>query len=121
MVCKLVIVAWLKAYGAVTKPRAPVEQLPHGAAAQHALVSRLLTKYLYQVTPPYHFCYKFSPWKYSGVQTGNPQRVDAEVFSQGKQEEVILEDACMLRSQFIQRLVHNVDKEGKKRRVVGKS
>ena len=56
--CKLVVVAWLIAYGAVTKPRAPVEQLPHGDAARHALVSRLLTKYLYQVTLPYRFLYK---------------------------------------------------------------
>ena len=71
-----------------------MEQLPHGDAARRALVSRLLTKYLYQVTPPYHFCYEFSPWKYSGVQTGNPQQVDAEVFSQGKQE-VVLEEESM--------------------------
>ena len=54
----MVIVAWLIAYGATTKLRAPVEQLPHGDAAQHALVLRLLIKYLYQVTPLYHFCYK---------------------------------------------------------------
>ena len=53
--CKMVIVTWLIAYGATMKLRAPVEQLPHGDAARHALVSRLLTKYLYQVTPPYHF------------------------------------------------------------------
>ena len=53
--CKLVVVAWLIAHGAMTKPRAPVEQLPHGDAARHALVSRLLTKYLYQVTLPYRF------------------------------------------------------------------
>ena len=56
--CKLVIVAWLIAYGAATKPRAPVEQLPHGDATRHALVSRLLTKHLSQVTPPYRFWYK---------------------------------------------------------------
>ena len=80
--CKLVVVAWLIGYGAATKPRPPVEQLPHGDAARHALVSRLLTKYLYQVTPPYCYCYKYSPWKYSGVQTGNPQRVDEIVFPQ---------------------------------------
>ena len=61
IVSKLVVVAWLIAYGAMTKPRAPVEQLPHGDAARHALVSRLLTKYLYQVTQLYHFCYKYSP------------------------------------------------------------
>ena len=72
-----------------------MEQLPHGDAARHALVSRLLTKYLYQVTSPYHFCYKYSPWKYSGVQTGNPQRVDEIVFSQGKQGNVVLEEEHM--------------------------
>ena len=59
-----------------------MEQLPHGDAARHALVSRLLTKYLYQVTPLYHFCYKYSPWEYSGVQTKNPQQVDEIVFAQ---------------------------------------
>ena len=53
--CKLVVVAWLIAYDAAMKSKAPVEQLPHGDAAQHALVSRLLTKYLYQVTPPTTF------------------------------------------------------------------
>ena len=110
--CKLVVVVWLIAYGAATKLRAPVEQLPHGDATRHTLVSRLLTKYLYQVTPPYRFCYKYSPWKYSGVQMGNPQRVNEIVFSQGKQEEVVLEEACMSWSQLIQRLVHIVDKEG---------
>ena len=47
IVCKLLIVAWSIAYGAMMKPRALVEQLPHGDAARHALVSRLLTKYLY--------------------------------------------------------------------------
>ena len=72
-----------------------MEQLPHGDAARHALVLRLLTKYLYQVTPPYHFCYKSFPWKYSGVQMGNPQQVDDIVFSQGKQEEVVLEEESM--------------------------
>ena len=59
--CKLVVVAWLIAYGAATKSRAPVEQLSHGDAARHVLVSRLLTKYLYQVTLPYYFCYKIFP------------------------------------------------------------
>ena len=75
-----------------------MEQLPHGDAAWHALVSRFLTKYVYQVTPPYRFATKFSPWKCSGVQTGNPQRVDVEVFSQGKQE-VVLEEESMTWSQ----------------------
>ena len=97
-----------------------MEQLPHGDAARHTLVSRLLTKYLYQVTPPYRVATKYSPWKYLGVQTKNPQRVDELVFSQGKQEEVVLEEACMSCSQFIQRLVHIVGKEGKRRRVVRK-
>ena len=69
-----------------------MEQLPHGDATWHALVSRFLTKYLYQVTPPYRFVLKFSPWKCSGVQTGNPQRVDKLVFSQRKQEKVVLEE-----------------------------
>ena len=95
MACKLVIVAWLKAYGAATKPRAPYGTAATCDAARHALVSRLLTKYLYQVTPPYCFCYKYSSLKYSGVQTGNPQRVDAIVFSQSKQEEVVLEEERM--------------------------
>ena len=72
-----------------------MEQLPHGDAARHALVSRLLTKYLYQVTPPYRFFYKYFSWKYSGVQMGNPQRVDAMVFSQGKQENVVVEEEHM--------------------------
>ena len=72
-----------------------MEQLPHGDAAWHALVSRFLTKYLYQVTPPYHFATKFFPWKCLGVQTGNPQRVDAKVFSQSKKEEMVLEEESM--------------------------
>ena len=72
-----------------------MEQLPYGDAAWHALVSRFLTKYLYQVTPPYRFATNFSPWKCSGVQTGNPQWVDEMVFSLSKQEEVVLEEACM--------------------------
>ena len=55
IVSKLVVVAWLIAYGATMKLRAPVEQLPHGDTTLHALVSRLLTKYLYQVTPSYYF------------------------------------------------------------------
>ena len=54
-------------------------------------------------------------------QTGNPQWVDEVVFSQSKQKEVVLEEACMLQSQFIQRLVYIMDKEGKERRTPGKS
>ena len=49
--CKLIVVAWLIAYAAAMKPRAPVEQLPHGDAARHTLVSRLLTNHLYQIIP----------------------------------------------------------------------
>ena len=37
------------------------------------------------------------------------------MFSQSKQEEVVLEEVCMSCSQFIQRLVHMVDKEGKEK------
>ena len=55
---KLIVVAWSIAYGAAMKSRALVEQLPHGDAARHALLSRLLTKYIYQVTLPYRFFYK---------------------------------------------------------------
>ena len=61
MACKLVIVAWLIAYGAATKPRALCGTTATCDVARHALVSRLLTKYLYQVTPPYCFVLKFSP------------------------------------------------------------
>ena len=49
------------------------------------------------------FATKFSPWKYSGVQTGNPQRVDAKVFSQGKQE-VVLEEESMKWSQSTRKM-----------------
>jgi len=93
MACKLVNVAWLKAYGAATKPRAPYGTAATCDAARHALVSRLLTKYLYQVTPPYRFVLKFSPWKCSGVPMENPQPVVAEVCSQGKQEMVLEEES----------------------------
>ena len=58
MACKLVIVAWLKAYGATMKSRAPCGIATTCDAARHTLVSRLLTKHLYQVTPPYRFWYK---------------------------------------------------------------
>ena len=59
--CKLVIVAWLKAYGAATKPRALCGTAATCDAARHALVSRFLTTYLYQVTPPYRFVLKIFP------------------------------------------------------------
>jgi len=99
MACKLVNISWLKAYGAAMKPRAPYGTAATCDAARHALVSRLLTKYLYQVTPPYRFVLKFSPWKCSDVQTGNPQWIDDIVFSQGKQEEMVLEEESMTWSQ----------------------
>jgi len=81
MACKLVVVAWLKAYGAATKPRAPCGTAATCDAARHALVSRLLTKYLYQVTPPNRFVFKkkISPWKCLSVQMGSPQQGDAKV------------------------------------------
>ena len=88
MACKLVIVAWLIAYGATMTSRAPVEQLPHGDAAWHALVSRFLTKYLCQATPPYCFVLKIFSLEMFRWSNGNPQWVDVEVFSQGKQEMV---------------------------------
>ena len=56
--CKLVVVTWLIAYGATTKLRAPVEQLPHGDAARHALVSWLLTSTFAKLHKLYRFYYK---------------------------------------------------------------
>ena len=47
---------------------------------------------------------------------GNPQRVDEIVFSQSKQENVVLEDARIWRSQFMQKLAHIVVKEGKEKK-----
>ena len=55
MAFKLVVVAWLIAYGAATKSRAPCGIVATCDAARQALVLRLLTKYLYQVTLPYRF------------------------------------------------------------------
>ena len=95
MACKLVIVAWLKSLWCHDETEGSLWNSCHGDAARHALVLRLLTKYLYQVTPLHRFVLKFSPWKCSGVPMGNPQWVDAEGFSQGKQEEVVLEEERM--------------------------
>ena len=89
--CKLVVVAWLIAYGAAMKPRAPVEQLPHGDAARHVLVSRLLTK-LHRHTI---FYTNILLGNIRVFQTRNPQWVDEIVFSQGKQENVVLEEERM--------------------------
>ena len=48
---------------------------------------------------------KHSPWKkYLCVLTVNPQWVDEIVFPQSKQENVVLEEACMSWSQFIQKV-----------------
>ena len=47
-----------------------MEQLPYGDAARHVLVSRLLTKYLFQVTPSYRFCYKIFFLKIFGCSNG---------------------------------------------------
>ena len=95
MACKLVVVAWLIAYGATVKTRALCGTAATCDAAWHALVSRFLTTYLYQVTPPYRFVLKIFPWKCSGVQTGNPQWVDDIVFSLSKQKGVGLEEESM--------------------------
>ena len=47
---------------------------------------------------------KYSSWKYSGVRMGNSQRVDEIVFPQSNQENVVLEEARMSWSQFIQKV-----------------
>ena len=47
---------------------------------------------------------KYSSWKYSGVQMGNPQWVDKIVFPQSKQENKVLEEVRMSQSQFIQKV-----------------
>ena len=47
---------------------------------------------------------KYSSWKYSGVRTRNPQQVDEIVFPQSKQENVVLEETCLSRSQFVQKV-----------------
>ena len=93
MACKLVIVAWLKAYGAATKPRAPCGIAITCDAARHALVLRLLTKYLYQVTPPYHFVLKIFSLEMFRCSNGKSTTGDAEVFSQGTQEMVLEEES----------------------------
>ena len=48
---------------------------------------------------------------------GNPQWVDEIVFLQSNQENVVLEEACMLRSQFIQKVgtYCGQGREGKRR------
>ena len=110
---KLVVVAWLIAYGVVTKPEAPC-----GTAATWWRCSpRAGIKVVDQVPLPSYttaplLLQKYSPWKCSGVQTGNPQRVDAEVFSQGKQE-VVLEEESMSWSQSTWKT--DVVKEGKEK------
>ena len=88
-----------------------MEQLPYGDAAWHALVSR------FQVPLP---SYTAIPLLIQNILLGNPQWVDEIVFPQSNQENVVLEEACMLRYQFIQRLQHIVNKEGKERRTPGK-
>ena len=87
--------AWLIAYGAVTKPMAPMEQLPQGDAGWHTLVSSLLTSTFARLHHYTTLATKYSSWKYLGVRTENPQLVDEIVFPQSKQEKVILEEACM--------------------------
>ena len=59
-----------------------MEQLPHGDAARHALVSRLLTKYLYQVTPPYRFVLKIFSLERFRCSNWKSTTGDVEVFFQ---------------------------------------
>jgi hypothetical protein len=64
-----------------------VEQLPHGDAAQHALVSRLLTSTFTKL----HSCITFTT-KYPCVLTGNPQRVDGVVLFQSNRVSMVFEE-----------------------------
>jgi hypothetical protein len=65
------------------KLRALVEQLPHGDATQHTLISRLLTSTFAKLRRRTALATKYSPWeKYPCVLTGNPQRVDGVVLFQ---------------------------------------
>ena len=68
-------------------------------AARYALVSRLLTSTFTKLHRHTALDTKYSSWKYSGVRTENPQRVDEIVFPQSKQENLVLEEACMSQSQ----------------------
>ena len=95
MAYKLVIVIWLIAYGAMMKPRAPMEQLPHGDAARHVLVSRLLTKYLYQVTSPYRFCYKIFSLEIFRCSNGKSTMDLCHSVLSSKQADVVLEEESM--------------------------
>ena len=73
-------------------------------AARYGLVSRLLTSTFTKLHRRTALDTKYSSWKYSGVRTGNPQWVDEIVSPQRKQENVVLEEACMSRSQFVQKV-----------------
>ena len=70
MACKLVVVAWLMAYDAMTTPKAPCGTAATCDAARHALVSRSLTKYFYQVTPLYRFVLKIFSLQMFRCSTG---------------------------------------------------
>ena len=117
MACKLIIVAWLIAYGATMKSRAPMEQLPHGEAAWHALVSRLLTKNLYQVTPSYRFCYKIFFLEIFGCSNEKSTTGWWNSVPSSKPEEVVLEEARITRSQFMPKVgaYGEHGREGKRR------
>ena len=94
--CKLVIVSWLIACGAMMKPRAPVEQLPHGDAAWHTLVSRLLTKHHCQVKQLYCFYYKiFSLENILAFEREIHNGLMKMVILQSNGEDVILEEVRM--------------------------
>jgi hypothetical protein len=80
---KLVIVASLLAYGAVTEPRATCGSRPHGCAARRAMISRLLTKHFYQVTcSTAHAINILLSKNILVIGIGNPQWVDGVVLSQ---------------------------------------
>ena len=70
--CKLVIVAWLIAYGAATKPRGPVEQLPHG----DAISARASIKVVDQVPLP---SYTAVPLLLQNILLGNIQVFEQEI------------------------------------------
>ena len=85
-------------------------------AARYALVSRLLTSTFTKLHRRTALDTKYSSWKYSGVRTRNPQQVDEIVFPQSKQENVVLEETCLSRSQFVQKVGAYCEqgREGKK-------
>ena len=72
-----------------------MEQLPHGDAAWHALVLRLLTKHLYHVTPLYHFCYKIFSLEIFRCSNGKSTMDLCHSVLSSKQADVVLEEESM--------------------------